>query len=404
TVGDIEGLPFFEAIRQLNNEMPRLSSIFVHLTLVPFILSAGELKTKPTQHSVKELRSIGIQPDILLCRCDRTIPEAERNKIALFCNVQKSAIIQALDAPSIYEVPLSYHAQGLDHEVLRAFGITEAREPNLTKWYNISKALSSAEGEVTIAIVGKYALRDAYKSLNEALVHGGLANSTRIKLNWVDAETLEQDKQRFHLKRSNAIIVPGAFGERGAEGKISAIKFAREHGVPYLGICYGMQMACIEVARNLAGISDASSMEFGFTEEPVIGLMKEWGCESKLERRDIVGELGGTMRLGSYTAILSKDSRISSIYGSTLISERHRHRYEVNMAYREKLENVGLKISGVSLDGQLPEIIEYAKHPWFIGVQFHPELKSRPFDPHPLFSSFIAAAIRHSHGYLSNNK
>ncbi|MEN2494136.1 MAG: CTP synthase [Hyphomicrobiaceae bacterium hypho_1] len=396
TIGDIEGLPFFEAIRQLNNEMPRGSSIFIHLTLVPFIPSAGEIKTKPTQHSVKELRSIGIQPDILVCRCDREIPKVERSKIALFCNVRESAIIQALDSPSIYEVPLAYHNQGLDHEVLHSFGITSASSPDLSRWHQISKALSSSEGEVTVAIVAKYTLKDAYKSLNEALVHGGLANKVRINLRWVEAEALECNDPDFSFQKVNAIIVPGAFGERGAEGKISAIRYARERKVPYLGICFGMQMACIEAARNLAGVMGASSSEFGLTNEPVIGLMSEWKCGDKIERRFGAGDLGGTMRLGSYTAILSKDSLIAHIYGGTRISERHRHRYEVNMAYRKKLEEVGLRFSGVSLDGQLPETVEYSDHPWFIGVQFHPELKSRPFKPHPLFRSFIAAAVEQS--------
>ncbi len=396
TVGDIEGLPFFEAIRQLHNEMPRGSSIFVHLTLVPFISSAGELKTKPTQHSVKELRSIGILPDILMCRCDREIPESERAKIALFCNVRESAVIQALDARSIYDVPLAYHEQGLDHEVLEAFGITGAPSPDLTRWQGISKSLASPEGEVTIAIVGKYTLKDAYKSLNEALVHGGLANRVHVNLRWIDAEALENDETDLHFEGVDGILVPGGFGERGTEGKISAVKFARERKVPYLGICFGMQMACIEAARNLAGIADAGSTEFGATREPVIGLMTEWIRGNQLEKREASGDLGGTMRLGAYDAVLSKDSRIASIYNDTHISERHRHRYEVNMAYRTRLEEIGLKFSGISPDGQLPETIEYPEHPWFVGVQFHPELKSRPFEPHPLFSSFINAAVEQS--------
>ena len=396
TVGDIEGLPFFEAIRQLNNEMPRGSSIFVHLTLVPFIPSAGELKTKPTQHSVKELRSIGIQPDILMCRCDREIPIGERSKIALFCNVRESAVIQALDARSIYDVPLAYHEQGLDHEVLEAFGITGAPAPDLGRWHGISRALISSEGEVTIAIVGKYTLKDAYKSLNEALVHGGLANNVSVSLRWVEAEALENDDPGPHFEGVDAILVPGGFGERGSEGKIAAVKFARERKVPYFGICFGMQMACIEAARSLAGIENAGSTEFGVTKEPIIGLMTEWMRGNKLERREANGDIGGTMRLGAYDAVLSKNSRIAGIYGTTRISERHRHRYEVNMAYRTKLEEIGLKFAGVSPDGQLPETVEYPEHPWFIGVQFHPELKSRPFAPHPLFRSFIAAAVEQS--------
>ena len=393
TVGDIEGLPFFEAIRQLNNELPRGSSIFVHLTLVPYIPSAGELKTKPTQHSVKELRSIGIQPDILLCRCDREIPISERNKIALFCNVRESAVIQALDAPSIYDVPLAYHKEGLDSEVLEAFGIAEAPSPDLKRWQTISKALASPEGEVTIAIVGKYGLKDAYKSLNEALVHGGLANNVRVKLRWVEAEALENEKPALHFEDIDGILVPGGFGERGSQGKIFAAQFARERKVPYFGICFGMQMACIEAARNLADIVGAGSTEFGPADEPVIGLLTEWMRGNELEKRQAGGDLGGTMRLGAYDATLAENSRIAEIYGATQIAERHRHRYEVNMAYRARLEKVGLKFSGLSPDGQLPETVEYPDHPWFIGVQFHPELKSRPFEPHPLFKSFIAAAI-----------
>lgn len=396
TVGDIEGLPFFEAIRQLNNELPRGSSIFVHLTLVPFIPSAGELKTKPTQHSVKELRSIGIQPHILMCRCDREIPIAERSKIALFCNVRESAVIQALDARSIYDVPLAYHNEGLDREVLEAFGMTGEPSPDLKRWQTISKALASPEGEVTIAIVGKYTLKDAYKSLNEALVHGGLANNVRVKLHWVDAELLEGQDPASHFEGVDGILVPGGFGERGSQGKIIAAKFARERKVPYFGICFGMQMACIEAARNLARLKHASSTEFGPAKDPIVGLMTEWAHGNRMEKRQANGDLGGTMRLGAYDAVLASDSRIATIYGTTFISERHRHRYEVNMAYRQTLEEVGLKFSGISPDGQLPETVEYPEHPWFIGVQFHPELKSRPFEPHPLFKSFISAAVKQS--------
>ncbi len=397
TVGDIEGLPFFEAIRQLNNELPRNSSIFVHLTLVPYIPSAGELKTKPTQHSVKELRSIGIQPDLLLCRCDREIPVSERRKIALFCNVRESAVIQALDVASIYDVPLAYHAEGLDGEVLEAFGITGAPSPDLARWQGISKAVASPEGEVTIAIVGKYTgLKDAYKSLNEALVHGGIANKVSVRLEWIEAEVFESEDPAPYLEGVDGILVPGGFGERGAEGKILAAKFARERNVPYFGICFGMQMACIEAARNLAGVDEAGSTEFGPTSEPVVGLMTEWMRGNELEKRKMNGDLGGTMRLGAYDAHLREGTRVAEIYGDTKISDRHRHRYEVNTAYRERLEDAGLVFSGMSPDGLLPETVEYPDHPWFIGVQFHPELKSRPFDPHPLFRSFIAAAIDQS--------
>jgi CTP synthase len=381
----------------LNNELPRKSSIFVHLTLVPFIPSAGELKTKPTQHSVKELRSIGIQPDILLCRCDRDIPISERRKIALFCNVRESAVIQALDVASIYDVPLAYHGEGLDDEVLDAFGINDAPAPDLTRWQGISKSVASPEGDVTIAIVGKYTgLKDAYKSLSEALVHGGIANNVSVKIAWIEAEVFESEDPAPYLEGVDGILVPGGFGERGAEGKIMAAKFARERNVPYFGICFGMQMACIEAARNLAGLEAASSTEFGPTEEPIVGLMTEWMRGNELEQRQSNGDLGGTMRLGAFEATLKEGSRVAQIYGSTRISDRHRHRYEVNTAYRERLEAAGLIFSGMSPDGLLPETVEYPGHPWFIGVQFHPELKSRPFDPHPLFKSFIAAAVEQS--------
>jgi CTP synthase len=397
TVGDIEGLPFFEAIRQLGNELPRHSSIFIHLTLLPYIPSAGELKTKPTQHSVKELRSIGIQPDILLCRSDREVPKGERKKIALFCNVREEAVIQALDAPSIYDVPLAYHREGLDDEVLAAFGITGAPRPDLTRWDNISRNIASPEGEVTIAIVGKYTgLKDAYKSLIEALVHGGIANRVKVKLDWIESEIFEREDPAPYLDGVHGILVPGGFGERGSEGKILAAKFARERNVPYFGICFGMQMATLEAARNLCGITGAGSTEFGSTEEPVVGLMTEWMKGNELEQRRQDGDLGGTMRLGAFPAALGKDTRIAQIYGTTEISERHRHRYEVNTEYRQRLEAAGLRFSGLSPDGLLPETVEYPNHPWFIGVQFHPELKSRPFEPHPLFRGFIAAAVDQS--------
>jgi CTP synthase len=397
TVGDIEGLPFFEAIRQLGNELPRGDSVFIHLTLLPFISSAGELKTKPTQHSVKELRSIGIQPDILLCRCDREIPRSERRKIALFCNVREAAVIQALDVASIYEVPLAYHREGLDREVLAAFGIKDAPPPQLLKWQSIADAIANPEGEVTIAIVGKYTgLKDAYKSLNEALFHGGIANRVKVRLEWIESEVFEREDPAPYLENVHGILVPGGFGERGSEGKILAARFARERGVPYFGICFGMQMAVIEAARDLVGVKGAGSTEFGPTPEPVVGLMTEWMRGNELEKRAVNGDLGGTMRLGAYAAKLAKGSRVAKIYGQTEISERHRHRYEVNTRYRERLEEAGIKFCGMSPDGLLPEIIELPNHPWFIGVQFHPELKSRPFEPHPLFASFIQAAVEQS--------
>ncbi|MEW5963848.1 MAG: CTP synthase [Pseudomonadota bacterium] len=397
TVGDIEGLPFFEAIRQLGNELPRQTSVFIHLTLVPFIPSAGELKTKPTQHSVKELRGIGIQPDILMCRSDREIPRSERKKIALFCNVREEAVIQALDVGSIYDVPLAYHREGLDEQVLAAFAITGAPKPDLSRWETISRNIANPEGEVTIAIVGKYTgLKDAYKSLIEALVHGGIANRVKVKLEWIESEIFEREDPAPYLEGVDGILVPGGFGERGAEGKILAAKFARERRVPYFGICFGMQMACLEAARNLAGVAGANSTEFGPTAEPVVGLMTEWMRGNELEQRRQGGDLGGTMRLGAYAATLAQGSRIADIYGATQISERHRHRYEVNTAYRARLEKAGLSFAGLSPDGLLPETVEYPDHPWFVGVQFHPELKSRPFEPHPLFKSFIAAAIEQS--------
>ncbi len=396
TVGDIEGLPFFEAIRQLGNELPRGSTAFIHLTLVPFIPSAGELKTKPTQHSVKELRSIGIQPDVLLCRTDRPLPRDERRKIALFCNVRPEAVIQALDVQSIYDVPVAYHVEGLDREVLAAFGITNAPEPDLDRWREIAETVANPDGEVTVAIVGKYTgLKDAYKSLNEALVHGGIANKVKVNLEWIPSETFEGQDAAAYLEEVNGILVPGGFGERGSEGKIQAARFARTRGVPYFGICFGMQMAVIEAARD-AGIEGASSTEFGPTEEPVIGLMTEWMKGEELEKREQNGNLGGTMRLGAYDAVLAKGSKAAEIYGTIRISERHRHRYEVNTRYRNRLENAGLRFSGLSPDGLLPEIVERPDHPWFIAVQFHPELKSRPFEPHPLFASFIGAAVEQS--------
>ena len=396
TVGDIEGLPFMEAIRQLRNELPVDQTLSVHVTLVPYIAAAGELKTKPTQHSVRELASLGIKPDLLLCRAEHPIPESERRKIAQFCNVRAESVIPALDAPSIYSVPLQYHGEGLDSEVLRAFGITDAPEPDLSRWYDVVDRHSNPEGEVVIGVIGKYVgLQDAYKSLNEALVHGGMAHRVRVRIKWLDAEVFEQDDDAIsaQLEPMHAILVPGGFGERGSEGKIAAVRFAREHKVPFLGICLGMQMACIEGARS-AGVAAASSTEFGDTEEPVVGIITEWMSEDGLQEREAGGDLGGTMRLGAYDAKLAADSQVSRVYGGvTEISERHRHRYEVNSHYIDTLEKEGLVFSGMSPDGLLPEIVERPDHPWFIGAQFHPELKSRPFDPHPLFAGFIGAAL-----------
>lgn len=398
TVGDIEGLPFFEAIRQFGNEVPRGHAIYIHLTLLPYIPSAGELKTKPTQHSVKELRSIGIQPDILLCRTDRPIPPEERRKLGLFCNVRESAVIEARDVDNIYAVPEAYHAAGLDREVLAAFGIEDRTPPDLKTWRMINERIRNPEGQVTIAIVGKYTgMKDAYKSLIEALSHGGIANKVRVNLDWIESEVFEREDPAPFLEHVNGILVPGGFGQRGAEGKIKAAQFARERDVPYFGICFGMQMAVVEAARNLCGIERANSTEFGETSEPVVGLMTEWMRGNELETRRAGGDLGGTMRLGAYKASLKRGSRISEIYGgATEISERHRHRYEVNARYKDRLEQQGIRFAGMSPDGLLPETVEYENHPWFIGVQYHPELKSRPFDPHPLFASFIAAAVERS--------
>jgi CTP synthase len=397
TVGDIESLPFIEAIRQLRNEEGRDRTLSVHVTLVPYIAAAGELKTKPTQHSVRELASLGVQPDILLCRCEKPLPEGERAKIAQFCNVRKEAVIPALDADSIYSVPVQYHGEGLDSEVLRAFGIHDAPDPDLTAWYDIMDRKQHPEGEVTIGVVGKYvSLPDAYKSLNEALVHGGMANRVKVNIRWLDAEMFEEGDLAAKLEPMHGILVPGGFGERGSEGKIASVRFAREQGVPFFGICLGMQMACIEAARNTSGIDRASSTEFGPTEEPVVGLITEWMSAEGLQQRGANTDLGGTMRLGAYEAKLSPNSHVATVYGANDISERHRHRYEVNGAYRDRLEKGGLVFSGMSPDGMLPEIVERPDHPWFIGVQFHPELKSKPFDPHPLFRGFIEAAVKQS--------
>jgi len=396
TVGDIEGLPFVEAIRQLRNELGREQTCSVHVTLVPYIAAAGELKTKPTQHSVRELTALGVQPEILLCRCEKPLPDSERAKIAQFCNVRKEAVIPALDAPSIYSVPLQYHAEGLDAEVLRHFGIVSP-EPDLAVWDDIVDRYQNPEGEVTIGVVGKYVgLPDAYKSLNEALVHGGMSNRVKVNIRWIDAELFEQDDSEIvaRLEPLHGILVPGGFGERGTEGKIASVRFARERNVPFFGICLGMQMACIEAARNTAGIDEASSTELGPTSEPVVGIITEWMSAEGLQQRAEGGDLGGTMRLGAYDATLNGNSHVAALYGSTAISERHRHRYEVNVAYRDRLEKGGLVFSGMSPDGLLPEIVERPDHPWFVGVQFHPELKSKPFAPHPLFAGFIEAALR----------
>ena len=397
TVGDIEGLPFIEALRQLRNELGREQTCSVHVTLVPYVKAAGELKTKPTQHSVRELTSLGIQPDVLLCRCEHPLPEVEQAKIALFCNVRKEAVIPALDASSIYAVPEQYHAEGLDDAVLHHFGLT-APLPDMSGWADIVDRYQHPEGEVTIGVVGKYVgLPDAYKSLNEALVHGGMANRVKVNIRWIDAELFEagDDEIVSRLEPLDGILVPGGFGVRGTEGKIASVRFARERNVPFFGICLGMQMACIEGARNTAGITAAGSTEFGETTEPVVGIITEWMSPEGLQQRGADTDLGGTMRLGAYEAKLSANSHVAAIYGgATTISERHRHRYEVNGAYRESLERGGLVFSGMSPDGLLPEIVERPDHPWFIGVQFHPELKSRPFNPHPLFAGFIAAALQ----------
>jgi CTP synthase len=402
TVGDIEGLPFFEAIRQFSQDKPRGQCIFMHLTLLPYLAASGELKTKPTQHSVKELRSIGIAPDVLVCRSEHPIPEREREKIGLFCNVRKDAVIAAYDLKSIYEAPLAYHAQGLDQAVLDAFGIAPAPAPNLTVWHDVADRIHNPEGEVRVAIVGKYTqLEDAYKSIAEALSHGGMANRVKVRIDWVDAELFDREDAAPYLEGFHAILVPGGFGERGTEGKIKAAQFAREKGVPYLGICLGMQMAVIEAARNVAGLTTAGSEEFDHEAgvkrfEPVVYHLKEWVQGNKTVARKSSDAKGGTMRLGAYNATLREGSKVAEIYGTTAIEERHRHRYEVDTKYREQLEATGLCFTGMSPDGKLPEIVEWKDHPWFIGVQFHPELKSKPFAPHPLFADFIRAAVENS--------
>jgi CTP synthase len=396
TVGDIESLPFLEAIRQLSNELGPERVMFLHLTLVPYIPSAGELKTKPTQHSVKELLNVGIQPHMLLCRCDRPIPANERRKIALFCNVRPEAVIAALDVDTIYAVPIRYHAEGMDREVLRHFGLPTDTAPDLSGWERIVDVWRSPEGEVRIAIVGKYTnLLDSYKSLSEALTHGGIANRVRVNLEWLDSAVFETPDTVHRLEGVHGILVPGGFGQRGTPGMIEAVRFARERRVPFFGICFGMQMAIIESCRNLAGLPEASSTEFGVCDTPVVGLLTEWARGNEIERRAAGGDLGGTMRLGAYPAVLSEGSLVRGIYGGApSIHERHRHRYEVNVHFKPCLEGTGMRFSGMSPDGVLPEVIEIPSHPWFVGVQYHPELKSKPFEPHPLFAAFIAAAVK----------
>ena len=397
TVGDIEGLPFFEAIRQLSNELKKNTTCFLHLTLVPYISAAGEVKTKPTQHSVKELRSIGIQPDILVCRCDRKISKSDIRKISVFCNVDEASVIQAIDVDTIYAVPKDLKVNGLDVAVLNALGKNTFPKSNLRKWNKVVDRIRKPIGEVTIGVVGKYLdLNDAYKSLFEALTHGGISNNVKVKIKNIDTDKLEKNKNKTLFNGVSGILVPGGFGKRGSEGKIFASKYARENKIPFFGICFGMQMAVVDAARNLLQYKSASSSEFGKTDMPVIGLLTEWIKDEEIQKRDFESEYGGTMRLGSYPAILKKGSKVRNIYGSKKINERHRHRYEVNMSFVDDLERVGLRFVGMSPDGLLPEIVELKNHPWFIGVQFHPELKSRPFNPHPLFSSFIKASVKKS--------
>jgi len=399
TIGDIESLPFIEAIRQFHYENDTSMSMFIHVTLVPYIASSGELKTKPTQHSVKELRSLGIQPNVLLCRADREIPVEERDKIALFCNVSKNNVIQAINAPTIYEVPINFMNEGLDKRVLEYFNLNCKKSLDLKMWKDVSESVLKSKEEVNINIVGKYTgLADAYKSLNEALSHGGIFNKVKVKINWIESEDLTLANLEDKLSKSDGILVPGGFGKRGSEGKILAIKFARENDIPYFGICFGMQLAAIESVRNILSIKDASSSEFGESSSSVVGLMTEWAKENQLEKRGIDSDMGGTMRLGAYDAIVSPNTRAFEIYGDKNISERHRHRYEVNNNYCEALKEKGVIFSAFSPDGLLPEIMEIPSHCWFVGVQFHPELKSKPFEPHPLFKSFIGAALKRSSG------
>ena len=395
TVGDIESLPFIEAIRQLRNELGKENTCFVHVTLLPFINAAKELKTKPTQHSVKELQGMGIQPDILLCRTEMNIPEDQKKKIAQFCNVKEQAVIEAIDVKSIYEVPIAYNNAGFDKEILDYFSLYDKQSPDLSVWKKIISIQKSSEGEVNIGIVGKYtSIIDSYKSLIEAITHGGIANKTKINLVWIDSENIDNVSNCF--KDVHGIIVPGGFGERGSDGKILAINYARLNKIPFLGICLGMQLAVIEFARNVMNCKAASSTEFGTTEFPIISLLTEWQTKKGKEKRDILSEYGGTMRLGSYECHLKQNSKIFDIYNNEIIHERHRHRYEVNLDLCDKFDEAGMFFAGMSPDNILPETLELNDHPWFIAVQFHPELKSRPFQPHPLFVSFINASLNQS--------
>jgi len=392
TVGDIESLPFLEAIRQFSNEIGKKNSLFIHLTLVPYMKTSGELKTKPTQHSVKELRSLGIQPDIIICRSEREIPKAERKKISLFCNVSIENVIETVDVRTIYEEPISFHKEKLDDRVLSYFNIKNKKSPNLTKWRNITSKILNPKKDVNIGIIGKYVnLKDAYKSLDEALIHGGVSNNVKVNLKRIDSENLRTENVKPLLKDVSGVLIPGGFGKRGSEGKIAAIKYARLNNIPFFGICFGMQMAIIEMARNLLNIKDASTSEFGNNCTPVVGLLEEWQKGKKIFKGS-EKNLGGTMRLGLYEAVLKNNSLISKIYSMKKIKERHRHRYEVNIKYKDQFEKKGLIFSALSPDGMLPEIIELKDHPWFIGVQFHPEFRSRPFTPHPLFTSFVKAS------------
>jgi len=392
TVGDIESLPFLEAIRQFSNDIGKKNSLFVHLTLVPYLKASGELKTKPTQHSVKELRSLGIQPDIIVCRSEKKIPIAERKKISLFCNVSINSVIETVDVRTIYEAPISFHKENFDQQVLSYFNVKSKKSPNLTKWKNITAKVLGSRRDVNIGIIGKYVnLKDAYKSLDEALVHGGISNDVKVNLTRIDSENLKVESIKTTLKNLSGVLIPGGFGKRGSEGKIAAIKYARLNNIPFFGICFGMQMAVIEAARNLLNIKNASTSEFGNNCTPVVGLLEEWQ-KGKKRIKGSEKDLGGTMRLGLYEAILKNNSLISKIYSSKKIKERHRHRYEVNIKYKNDFEKKGLIFSALSPDGSLPETIELINHPWFVGVQFHPEFRSRPFTPHPLFSSFIKAA------------
>ena len=398
TVGDIEGQPYLETIRQVAYDLGRDRAMFIHVTLLPFIPTAGELKTKPTQHSVKKLQEYGIQPDMLLCRTQMDIPQNEKRKIALFCNIREENVIAAKDAANIYQVPIAYSKEGMDTQVCKHFGIDCDKPADLSKWEKIVDIIAHPEGEVRVAVVGKYTqLLEAYKSLGEALSHGGIANRYKVKIKWIDSEDIEKDGAAAHLNDVSAVLVPGGFGSRGTEGKIKAIEYARENNLPFLGICFGMQMAVIETMRHLAGIKDANTTEIaGGSCTPVVGLMTEGDKEGAKQIRTKDGDLGGTMRLGAYESVLAPDSLVRRIYGCDRISERHRHRYEVNISYEPVLNKAGMRIVAKSPDGKLPEIVERPEHPWFVGVQFHPELKSKPFDPHPLFVSFIQAAIKKS--------